>query len=110
MTTRREASARGHETLVELAFASPAWIVDTANRLFLTYLVDAGVIAGHAEANEIGASCLELVRRLRIGEELAGHADQIGLARSQHILGALRRGDATECDDGKPCCRASAPH
>ena len=84
--------------------------MDTANRLFLADLVDAGIVAGHAETNEIVTTRLELIRRLRIGEELASHADQIGLACSQHILGALRRGDATECDYGKRACRASAPH
>ena len=64
-----------YKPLTQLAFAAGTWIMDAANRLFLTDLEDAGVIAGNTYAHEIDMACLKFVWRFRISNELAGHAD-----------------------------------
>src|ERR1700730_14831933 len=90
--------------LSQLALTTCAGIVDEANRLFLTDLENASVIAGDTYAHKINTTGLKFVWRLRVGYELARHSDEIGLAGTQHILAALRRSNPAERNHGKPTC------
>src|ERR1700731_5130980 len=90
--------------LIELALTTGAGIVDAANRLFLTDLENASVIAGDTYAHKINTTGPKFVWRLRGGYELARHPDEIGLAGTQHILAALRRSNPAERNQGKPTC------
>ena len=87
------------QPLIDLELAAGSGIVNAADALFLAHLMDAAVVASDAGSDEIGAPHRQLVRGVRVRDELPRPANEIGMTGLQHRLGATRRGDAAKGDD-----------
>jgi hypothetical protein len=75
--------------------------VDEAGRdLELEGVVEAGLVAGDAGRDQVGAAGAGLFDEGGVGEEGAGHRDEVGVAGGDEALGHLRRVDAVGGDEG----------
>ncbi len=87
---RREAGEQGAEAQLAPAHR----ILDAGDRISLVEVSDAGLIAGDAGADIFGRAAGRLVRHLRIADQRARHAADIGMMARDHRLGLLRLIDA----------------
>jgi hypothetical protein len=65
-------------------------------------VVEAGLVAGDAGVDRVGAAGGGLVHELGIGEEGPRHRHHVGIAAGQHVFGDLRVVDAVGGDQRDP--------
>lgn len=84
----------GWSALAEDQFASGFRVLDTGNRQALVEVADTRLIAGDAGAYVFSAAGVGLVGHLRVADQGAGHAADIGLATGNDQFGLLGLVDA----------------
>nr|CAI0335622.1 hypothetical protein SHINE37_10579 [Rhizobiaceae bacterium] len=74
-------------------------VLDAGDRHAAVKVADAGLVAGDAGADVVGAALLGLCRHLGIADQRARHAADIGRARGDDRLGLVRLVDAAGDED-----------
>ena len=88
----------------EIMFATGLGVANAVHRVTHENVADTAVLID-ARADVVAAPFGQLVRQIWIGEQLATHHDEVGLAIGQHSLGLIGL-HATEGDDGNVDARA----
>jgi hypothetical protein len=78
--------ARAHR---EIVLATRGGVADAVQRFLHEDVADAPVLID-ARPDVVDPSRRQLVREVGIGEQLASHADEVGLAVGEHLLGLVR--------------------
>ena len=102
----REAASRGRAADHDFGLARGARIDQAGGQLVAEDVVEAGLIAGDAGVDIRGAPFARLGHEVRVRQQRPRHADHVGAAIGQHLLGNLGRvdtvaGDQRDADVGR---------
>ena len=89
-----DAFPRRRAFVAQLGFVTRARVHEAGRDLALEHVVEAGLVAGDARVDLVGASGRGLRDEVRVGEQRPRHRDHVGRAVGEQSLGHLGRVDA----------------